>query len=69
MNSHVFKMGKWRIREKIIPKKILFNFLNTCRCCKKKTVLVRNHWVDIFCQKSSKEPEFLKVLEFLTGKT
>ena len=49
------------------PKKIVFNFLNTCRCCN-KTVLVRNHPVNIFGERSSKEPDVLKVLEFLTGK-
>ena len=49
------------------PQKIVFNFLNTCRCCN-KTVLVRNHPVNIFGERSSKEPDVLKVLEFLTGK-
>ncbi|KAL9954297.1 hypothetical protein ACROYT_G041816 [Oculina patagonica] len=43
------------------------NFDNTCRCCN-KTVLLRNHPVYIFGEKSNKEPELLKVLEFLTGK-
>ena len=54
------------LREKS-PQKIVFNFLNTCRCCN-KTVLVRNHPVDIFGERSRKEPEVLKVLEFLTEK-
>lgn len=49
------------------PQKIVFNFLNTCRCCN-KTVLVRNHPVDIFGERSGREPEVLKVLAFLTGK-
>ena len=49
------------------PKKIMFNVPNSCRCCN-KTVLVENHPVDIFGEKSIKEPELLNVLQFLTGK-
>ena len=45
----------------------MFNVPNTCRCCN-KTVLVRNHPVDIFGGKSNREPELLNVLQFITGK-
>ena len=49
------------------PKKIMFNVPNNCRCCN-KTVLVKNHPVDIFGEKSIQEPELSNVLQFLTGK-
>jgi len=54
------KWRTWRIWA------MLFNSrLNTCRCYY-KTVFLETP-VDIFGEESSKEPEILKVLEFLTG--
>ena len=44
--------------EKDSPQKPVFNFRNTCRCCN-KTVLPRNHPVEIFGERINKEPEFL----------
>lgn len=49
------------------PTKMCVQRPNSCRCCY-KTVLVKNHPVDIFGEKSIKEPELLKVLQLSTGK-
>ena len=49
------------------PKKEVSNFRNKCLCCNKR-VLPRNHPVEIFGEKSNKQPEFFKALEFLIGK-
>lgn len=49
------------------PKKLVFNIPHSCHCCN-KTVLVKNHPVDIFGEKSIKESELLNVLQFWTGK-
>ena len=64
-NSGAFNMEE--LGEDSPKKKIIFIVPSSCRCCN-KTVLVKNHSVDIFGEKSIEEPELLNVLQFLTGK-
>ena len=67
MNSCVLKTEDMEDLGEDSPQKIVFNFFNTCHCCN-KTVLDRKHLVYFFSEKSSKEPEFIKVLGFLSEK-